>query len=931
MNQFIFYSMKRIYSLLFVTIAMLMLSVSSAWAQYVKLTAEDGTESWIEIEGTINGTNIEIYKVFYGEWGDEDYSVVIDNNTMGSIDLNEVWSESGGRGTHYQVTSIGYSAFDGCAGLTSIVIPSSVTIIESSAFSGCSGLTSIVIPSNVTSIGWDAFSGCSGLTSIDIPSSVTSIGWGAFSGCRGLTSIDIPSSVTSIGDGAFSGCSGLTSLIIPSSVTSIESSAFSGCSGLTSIVVESGNSVYDSRNNCNAIIKKASNTLIVGCKNTKIPSSVTSIENSAFSGCSGLTSVVIPSSVTSIGDNAFSGCSDLTSIDISSGLTNIGRSVFYGCSGLTSVVLPSSVTSIGDNAFYGCSGLASIDISSGLTNIGRNAFYGCSALTTVVIPSSMTSIGSYAFSHCTGLISVDIPSSVTSIGEDAFWSCTGLTSVVLPSSVTSIGGNAFSGCDDLTSIVVESSNPVYDSRNNCNAIIETASNTLIAGCKNTMIPSNVTSIGVVAFNGCSGLTSIDIPSSVTSIGQNAFNGCSGLTSIDIPSSVVIIGPYAFRGCIGLTSVTSYITKVFGTGTGAFSGCNNATLYVPNGLVNTYRSTADWNRFNKIRETPDLSLAKYVKLISENGMVSWIVIDGITNGTFIEIGNHKGYSAIDEKTNGCIDLNEVWSESGGSGTHYQVTSIGDNAFDGCIGLTSIEIPSSVTSIGSSAFSGCSGLNKVIVKDITAWCNISFSDNPLSYAHHLYSDENTEITNLIIPSGVTNIGSSAFSGCSNLTSVTSYITDIFETGKDAFTGCENATLYVPKGLANFYRITTDWNRFKKIEEMQEVTPGTIVVSCNNKGKVKINGTTEFTNNVGEVSVIDGIDNTFVFQPNDNCELRQVLIDGLDVTLSVESNQLTTKVHEGSKMIVMFDKKGADVNGDGQLNISDVVALVNLILGQ
>ena len=378
---------------------------------------------------------------------------------------------------------------------------------------------------------------------------------------------------------------------------------------------------------------------------------------------------------------------------------------------------------------------------------------------------------------------------MTSIGNSAFYYCRSLTSIEIPSSVTSIGNSAFYYCSGLTSIVVELGNTKYDSRNNCNAIIETASNTLIVGCKNTMIPSSVTSIGDYAFSGCSGLTSIEIV---------------------------------------------------------------------------------------------------------------------------------------------------------------------EAFMGCSGLTSIEIPSSVTSIGSEAFSGCRGLNKVIVKDIAAWCNISFSDNPLSYAHHLYSDENTEITNLIIPSGVTsirgglfsncsgltsivipssvtNIGSSAFSGCSNLTSVTSYITDIFETGKDAFTGCENATLYVPKGLANFYRITADWNRFKKIEEMLEVIPGTFVMSCNNKGKVKINGTTEFTNNVGEVSVLDGMDNTFVFTPNNNCELRQVLIDGLDVTLSVENNQLTTKVHEGSKMIVMFDKKGADVNGDGQLNISDVVALVNMILRQ
>ncbi|MDD7405537.1 MAG: leucine-rich repeat protein [Bacteroidales bacterium] len=335
----------------------------------------------------------------------------------------------------------------------------SVTSIGDKAFGECSGLTSVSIPNSVTSIGNYAFAFCSGLTSVTIPNSVTSIGKGDFKGCSGLTSVTIPNSVTSIGDKAFEDCSGLISVTIPNSVTSILGNAFAGCSGLESIVVESGNSKYDSRDNCNAIIETATNTLLAGCKNTTIPNSVTSIGYRAFRGCSGLTSVTIPNSVSSIGDSAFS-----------------------GCSGLTSVTIPNSVSSIGD----------------------------------------------FAFSGCSGLTSVTIPNSVTSIGNDAFYSCSGLTSITIGNSVSSIGNFVFEDCSGLKSIVVESGNSKYDSRDNCNAIIETATNTLLAGCKNTTIPNSVTSIGYGAFNGCSGLTSASIPNSVTYIGEYAFWDCSSL-------------------------------------------------------------------------------------------------------------------------------------------------------------------------------------------------------------------------------------------------------------------------------------------------------------------------------------------------------------------------------------------------------------------
>ncbi len=211
------------------------------------------------------------------------------------------------------------------------------TKIIGSAFDGCTGLTSITIPSSVTSIGGSAFSDCTGLTSVTIPSSVTSIGSDVFSGCTGLESISIPSSVTSIGKYAFFGCTGLTSITIPSSVTSIGSDAFSGCTGLESVVVEEGNPRYTSENGSNCIIDKTTNTLILGIKTTTIPNCVTSIGSSAFNGCTGLTSIIIPSSVTSIGSDAFSGCTKLASITIPSGVTSIGSPAFFNCKSLITI------------------------------------------------------------------------------------------------------------------------------------------------------------------------------------------------------------------------------------------------------------------------------------------------------------------------------------------------------------------------------------------------------------------------------------------------------------------------------------------------------------------------------------------------------------------------------------------------------------------
>ena len=253
---------------------------------------------------------------------------------------------------------------------------------------------------SVTSIGSSAFSGCSGLTSVTIPNSVTSIGYEAFEYCSGLTSVTIPNSVTSIGGYAFYGCRGLTSVTIPNSVTSIGFYAFSRCSGLETIKVESGNAYFDSRDNCNALIVTATNTLFTGCKNTTIPNSVTSIYYEAFKYCSGLTSITIPNSVTEIGYNAFENCIGLTSViwEVKSLSDFTDSSIpFNGCNNISSFVFGDEVERIPAFLCYGLNKLTSITIGNSVTSIGSYAFRGCSGLKRIIAGENLTSIGAGAF------------------------------------------------------------------------------------------------------------------------------------------------------------------------------------------------------------------------------------------------------------------------------------------------------------------------------------------------------------------------------------------------------------------------------------------------------------------------------------------------------------------------------------------------------
>ena len=613
--------------------------------------------------------------------------------------------------------------------------------------------------------------------------------------------------------------------------------------------------------------------------------SVTSIGEWAFDNCTGLTNIYIPNSVTSIGKGAFYLCSGLTSVTIPDSVTSIGEGAFWGCTSLTNITIPNSVTSIGDGAFADCSGLASIDIPNSVTTIGDNAFDCCWNLTSVTIGNSVTSIGDNAFSQCTSLTSITIPNSVISIGRGAFSNCSDLTSVIIGNSVSSIGDGAFGGCTSLTSIVVASGNPKYDSRDNCNAIIETASNTLLFGCQNTIIPNSVTTIGNSAFSYCGGLTSVTIPNSVTSIGNQAFSYCSGLTSIvvssgnptydsrnncnaiietasnmlitgcqntTIPNSVTSIGNSAFSYCSGLTSIT-IPNSVTSIGNWAFNGCNNlveiyslalippaidsytfngcygATLYVPKEAVNAYRTANYWKKFTNI-----VGYVACVGVFEVDG----ILYRAMNDGTATVIAN-------EEMENYYIGDKVIADTVTFEGNNYVVKIIEDNAFSDCYDLTSVTIPNSVETIGEQAFQGCTGL-----------------------------------TSVTIGSGVTAIGAKAFNYCNALETVKCLGTvppvmasaDCFSTA-----AYNRATLLVPRQFVDAYQAADYWYKFAHIDGWGSVGRGDI----DGDGAVSIRDVT---------TLIDAI------------------LNGNNEGIYVES---------------------ADLNSNGRLDIGDVTTIIDMLL--
>lgn len=614
------------------------------------------------------------------------------------------------------IKNIGRLIFCACDNLTSVTIPSGVISIDISAFHSCSSLTSITIPSSVTSIGNYAFTNCASLTAFTIPSSVTSIGDGLFNGCSSLTSVTIPSSITSIGDYAFRYCTALTSVTIPSSVTSIGRYAFDN-TGLTDIHVSwtTAEAIpiwnYMTQTNDIFLHVPCGSSAYYMAKNgwkeynirggcgTSYTLTVAS-DNNAY----GLVQIDKGTPAASITEQVYTDDSHrITALPVDAchhfvqwndGNTDNPRNVmpntnttytatfaeeqYSGTCGanLTWVLECDStlrISGTGEMSDYSTSPWINLSnvikrvvIEEGVTSIGNYAFDRMENIVSVTTPSTLTTIGTFAFYNCFSLESINLPDGLTSLGRNTtghgpFYGCHSLRSIYIPASVTNISKDAFLRCYSLTSMVVDPANTVYDSRDNCNAIIETATNKLLYGCQTTVIPDGVLTVSDYAFEYQHNLKSIRIPNTVTSFGTYVFNECENLKDIYVewtstpPTNVLTYWP---------VHVTLDAT---------------ITVHVPCGYKSLYTPISAWNRY---------------KIVDDHLKGGMCGAQGSNQTWMLSCDGHldiKGIGAMANYSAGGAPWNEHKDAIHTVTFADGINTIGENAFAGFTNLTDIYAP------------------------------------------------------------------------------------------------------------------------------------------------------------------------------------------------------------------------------------------------
>lgn len=726
-------------------------------------------------------------------------------------------------GQVYSVTRIGNHAFDDCSSIQTVSIPKSVISIGNHAFYWCTSLSSVEIPNGVTKIADDTFNSCKVLSSVIIPESVTTIGVAAFYNCNSLSTIYIPENVETIGENSFEKCIFAKDKFINNSSLDEEEYNYWGAQFVEQEI--------------DGLL--INNDTVVKCRNNvvhaNIPGHVVSIGNSAFAQCKSLESVVINNGVSFIDWNAFSYCESLKNITIPNSVIAIRGECFKSCSALESISIPNSVTTIGGGVFYRCSSLKSIVLSENIKSLPyymHGFFEDCTSLTDCIIPEGIETIEDNAFRGCTALKFVSIPNSVKCIEKNvfqktalymdssnwendmlyvddclievkasctnytikettrliadyAFSKCATLVSLVIPKSVRNVTRHAFSGQCSPSYIFVQEGNEMYDSRNNCNAIIETATNSLIYGCPNTTIPNSITRINDYAFSGYSSIQSIHIPSNVLSIGNFAFYNCKSLVSVSMDEGIQCIGNQVFAYCDSLSSI-SIANSVIKIGIGSLN------------FTSIYNDYSKWE--NDVLYIDDCCISAKYSLLGD-----YIVKSGTR---LIADGAFQYCDSVNT-----IDIPET------------VKIIGANAFDGCSSLTSINIPNGVTYIDKATFSGCSALLSIIIPEnvnsigdyafyrCASIPSITLPNSIMSIGNNAFLDCKS-LTSVTIGNGVTSIGDKAFTHCDRLSDIYCYA-ELPPSSQESSFPHYYAYVYVPCESIQHYRSDNVWGKFQNLQ--------------------------------------------------------------------------------------------------------------------
>lgn len=589
----------------------------------------------------------------------------------------------------YEVKWIGDRYFYGAmffqdrAGITSVVIPSSVISIGESIFSGCTSLAKITVsPDNKNYSSVDGVLFNKDMTilirypegaadsSYVVPNSVVEIYSNAFIGCNSIKSITLSKGLKKIYDGTFSNLTNLESVIVQEGVQHIGNKAFENCSSLKQI------SLPESLISIGSVYKGNPNDF---------SASEYFQYGRTFYGCTSLEEVKIPDNVEIIGYSTFYGCTSLSKVKLSKKLKEISENTFYGCSSLKNIIIPKGVLEIGYSAFENCTSLENIELPDGLTAIGISvdhyfhtsgcySFAGCTSLKEVVIPDSVTGIGSCAFSGCTSLSKVKLSNNLAIIDEGTFSGCTSLAEIVIPDSVTKIRGKsdseyfggAFIGCTSLSKV---------------------------------KLSNNLTEIGIYTFLGCTSLAEIDMPDSVTEIDWSAFKDCTSLSKVKLSNNLTKIENRVFSGCTSLKEIAipDGVTEIDYS---AFSGCTSLQeITIPDSVTTVYDTA-----FSNCTSLESITIGSGVENLGNGWIDSCRRLANI-----IVSPENKTYSSVDG-----VLFNKDKSEllaypTGNKRSSYTipdgVTKIDQKAFYGCRYIETLTIPASVKEIEDSALGNC----------------------------------------------------------------------------------------------------------------------------------------------------------------------------------------------------------------------------------